>query len=381
MTTAVFFIADRVSPSSRLRVLQYAGFLRRDGVAVRLCPTRPSKYLTYPAGLPGFSWCRLLYGVFGMSLILVQRTYQICAYVPGANVVFLQKDLLFRSRFAFLEQLLFALARMWRVRVVFDVDDAIYLGTSVAHLPHLRAKIWRIANAATMVLAGSEPIASELRPHSKSVQFAPTCIALNARPVRPCSGAAAELRLLWAGVATNARHLVLLSAALRLLGDTVPVRLELVTRRPDLPAGLLTGCLDVRLTEWSPDSEREALSRADIALAPLADEPFTRAKCGGRLLSYFAAAVPVVASPVGAQARMVLHGRTGLVATSPDEWFDGLSTLCASPSLRRQLGQAGRTLVEEHFAAQRQYPRWRDWVLGSAAASSGRTHADHLPAT
>lgn len=380
MVTVAFFIADRVSASSRLRALQYVDFLRGDGVEVRVCPTRPSKYLPYPARLPKATWCRLLYGVLGVGLIVAQRTFQICAYVPRASVVFLQKDLLFRSRLTFLERLLFALARAWRVRVVFDLDDAIYLGTAAATLPHLRTKIRRLARAATIVLAGSKPIASELLPHSKEIQLSPTCLALGARPARCYARSAAELRLVWTGTASNAQYLTLVYAALRRLSETLPVRIELVTRLTDLPQGVLTALPNVRLTEWSEAGEAEALDRSDVALAPLADEPFARAKCGGKLLSYFAAAIPVVASPVGAQALMVRHDVTGLVATSDDEWVNWLAALGVSRSLRRRLGQAGRTFVEEHLAAQRHYPQWRDWVLGPAAISYRRARAGHLPA-
>jgi len=137
---------------------------------------------------------------------------------------------------------------------------------------------------------------------------------------------------------------------------------------------------NVRLTEWSEVSEAEALDRSDAALAPLADEPFARAKCGGKVLSYFAAAIPVVASPVGAQAFMVRHGITGLVATSGEEWLSCLTALWTSQPLRRRLGDAGRRFVEENLAAEQHYPQWRAWVLGPNSVTPGRGHAGHLPA-
>lgn len=377
----VCFVADRVSASSRLRVLQYERCLRRDGVTVRVCVTRPSKYLPYPVGLPDVSGLRALYGLLGVSLIVLQRLYQICAHVPRADVVLLQKDLLFRSRLDFLERLLVGVARVRGARLVFDIDDAIYLGTSMMSLPRLDAKVQRVASAASVVLAGSEPIASHLRPFSGDIRLAPTCLTLEGRPAPRSSRPNRMLSLAWVGTASSARHLEVVSASLRQLARRGLVRIEVVTRLADLPDELLNALPDVELTEWTETAEAEILARSHIAVAPLLDEPFTRAKCGGKVLAYFAAALPVVASPVGAQAIMVRHDSTGLIATSEDEWSECLAQLCHSGALRERLGRAGRAYLEAHRSAERQYSQWRHWVLGPEAARLGRSVADHLPAT
>lgn len=306
---------------------------------------------------------RFLYLVLGMVAIIGQRVCQICTIVPRVTVVLLQKDLLFRSRASLLERLLIAIARLCRVRVVFDVDDPIYLGTSLGALPHMRPKIAAIARGATAVLAGSDPIARQLRPHSKELWLAPTCIKLGERPVRTYETRGEALRLTWSGTASNARHLALICDSLRQLWSTVPMQIEIVTRLVDMPVDLLRE-FDPRLTEWSNYSEAIALHRADVALAPLEDNMWTQAKCGGRILSYFSAAIPVIASPVGAQGAMVRHDLTGLVATTTEDWTASLTALSRSQTLRTRLGQAGRTFVEDNLAAHQRYPEWRERVMG-----------------
>lgn len=358
------FVADRVSASSRLRALQYADLLVRDGIVVRVCATRPSKYLPRPQWLPGRGALRLLYLVLGVMAITAQRIWQICTVVPRATVVLLQKDFLFRSRIDILERLLIAVARLCQVRVVFDIDDPIYLGTSVNALPHMRSKIEATARGATAVLAGSDPIARQLRPFSNELWLAPTCIMLRERPVRTYEIMETAVRLVWTGTASNARHLALIHDSLRQLRSVVPFHIEIVTRLADLPADLLRG-FDLRLTEWSEHSESIALGRADIALAPLDDNAWTRAKCGGRILAYFSAAVPVIASSVGAQGVMVRHDLTGLVATTSEDWTTSLIALSRSQQLRVRLGQAGRAFVENNLSAQHCYPEWRERIMGS----------------
>lgn len=364
--TIVFLVADCTSASSRLRVLQYTDLLRQDDVDVIICRTRPSKYLWPPPRLSRSRYSRQLYAMMGVIVIIIQRLLQIVAVVPQADVVVLQKDLLFRTRLRFLERGVFAMARLRRSRVVFDLDDAIYLGTSQRPMPQMSAKVSYLARSADLVLAGSEPIATAQRPHAKSVVVVPTCIMLADRPKRSYARPPDALRLAWVGTSTNARHLDLVAGAIRHLSEQGHVSVEIVTRLVDFPDNVLAG-LDVHLTEWDEMAEAAVLQRADVALAPLFDTPWTQAKCGGRLLSYFAAAVPVLASSVGAQAEFVQHDRTGLIATSHAEWITGLCALRDNEDLRRRLGQAGRMFVETHLSARRWYPYWRDQLLGAGA--------------
>lgn len=364
------FVADRVSASSRLRALQYADMLTRDGVAVRICATRPSKYLPRPSWLPAGHPALVVYQVFGMVLVVMQRVWQICSVVPRVDVVLLQKDLIFRSRLRALESLLFLVARVCNVRLVFDVDDAIYLGTSIATLPYMYPKIAAIARSSDVVLAGSETIARELRPHAQELRLAPTCVKLRQRPKRTYEIEAGTVHMVWTGTASNARHLDSITEPLRSLNKLIPLQLEIVTRLADLPTGFPQG-LNLRLTEWSEHEEAAALRRADIALAPLGDSRWAKSKCGGRILAYFAAALPVVASPVGAQGDMVRHRTTGLHATTADDWRTALEILVANVDLRARLGRAGRDFVETTLDADKNYPQWREWVLGSRAGSSG----------
>lgn len=363
--TVAMFVADRVSASSRLRALQYTDLLEQDGILVRVCATRPSKYLPRARWLPRQGPLRFTYLALGVIAIFAQRLWQIFTIVPRSTVVLLQKDLLFRSRVGALERLLIAVSRLCNVRVVFDIDDPIYLGTSLSALPHMCSKIEAIAQSVTTVLAGSDLIARQLRPHSKELWLAPTCIRLRERPIRTYEMTSRALRLVWTGTSSNARHLELIRDALCQVRNSIPVQIEIVTRLADLPVDLLRG-FELRLTEWSEDSETAALGRADVALAPLEDNAWTRAKCGGRILAYFSAAIPVVASPVGAQSAMVRHELTGLVATTLEDWTGSLLALSRSQTLRARLGHAGRTFVADNFAAEQRYPEWRERVMGSA---------------
>ena len=133
----VFFLEGRNVPSSRFRVEQYVPLLKEDEISPILLYTNPNKYLWYP------KWCtsspmRLIVALLQMLAIVIQRVLQILFFVPRANVVVLQRDFLFRVSLPALEWLLFKVVFVCRqfkeMRVVFDVDDAIYLEFGCSHM-------------------------------------------------------------------------------------------------------------------------------------------------------------------------------------------------------------------------------------------------------
>jgi hypothetical protein len=109
-----------------------------------------------------------------------------------------------------------------------------------------------------------------------------------------------------------------------------------------------------RIGQYIPYFEKAGF---DIGIMPLVDEPFQRGKCGCKILQYMSASLPVVASPVGINAELVGHGYRGFLASRKEEWREALTALIAAPELRREMGQAGRAFVEQHYSVRAWFPR------------------------
>jgi glycosyltransferase involved in cell wall biosynthesis len=74
-------------------------------------------------------------------------------------------------------------------------------------------------------------------------------------------------------------------------------------------------------------------------------------------VQYMACGLPVVASPVGVNSRIVEHGQTGFLASSSTEWLNTLVTLSQNANLRNDFGMAGRRKVEREYCLQVTAPR------------------------
>ncbi len=256
-------------------------------------------------------------------------------------------------------------------RVVFDLDDAIYLrkprriGEPPGDARARRAKFEATCRLAAVVAAGNEVLAAAARPFARRTVVLPTPIDVSGyRPSAPDPSRPPVV--VWIGRPENLVYLDLVRPALARLAARVPgLALRVVCSRfpewDDVP---------LERVHWSAETEAAALATADVGIMPLADDGWTRAKCAFKLLQYMAAALPCVASPVGANREAVLDGVTGYLAPDSNAWEDALSRLVAAPELRVRLGAAGRRHVEARYGLPA-YARAYAALLAELAAGSG----------
>jgi glycosyltransferase involved in cell wall biosynthesis len=112
------------------------------------------------------------------------------------------------------------------------------------------------------------------------------------------------------------------------------------------------------------DDVAEQLARADVFVLSSRSEGLPMA-----ILEAMAAGLPVVATAVGGIPELVADGETGLLVPpgDADALAEALRRLVADPELRRRLGDAARTRVEERFslaATRRAHVELYDRLLG-----------------
>jgi hypothetical protein len=156
------------------------------------------------------------------------------------------------------------------------------------------------------------------------------------------------LTLVWIGSSSTLKGLECFAPTLSALGRAVPgVRLKLICDRfvefPDLP---------VERCVWNEATEASELASADIGIGWVPADPWSRGKCGLKVLQYQAAGLPVVANPVGVQADFVRDSETGFRANTTEEWVNAIRSLAADANLRQRLGEAGRKQVEARYSVE-----------------------------
>ncbi len=325
MSTVVLLGYDLEQPSFRHRMRTLIGTLDAAGWEVRA--------ERFPSGR---------YGI---------RTWERRSLLREADVVVLHQ-----IKLSAMEARLFA---SFSRRRIFDVDDAIYvrkprqLGDAPDDSRWRKRKFAATCRWVDVVAAGNDVLAEVARASAPAVMVLPTSIDTAA--YQPTTATAADPpTIVWIGSPENLVYLEMIRPALARLTTRYPtLKMRVICSRfPDWPL------INVERIAWSSATEAKELAAAHIGVMPLTDDEWARGKCAFKLLQYMAAALPCVASPVGANTEAVIDGFNGFHARTVDDWERHLEALIRSPELRARFGASGRAHVESRYAMRTYQARY-----------------------
>lgn len=248
-------------------------------------------------------------------------------------------------------------------RVVYDIDDALmFHNRPVGRISRWRTQRRYLATARVLdhVVAGNEYLAGLFRKKGCRTTVIPTVIDATRYGVKK-HGPTAGPRLVWIGSHSTLPYLQNFLRAIEKAARDVPglklLTIADVTVRSDR--------IEVEHEPWTESGETAALSRGDIGIAPTPNDPWTMGKCGFKILQYMAAGLPVIASPVGANAQIVVEDETGLLPQRAEDWAGAIARLAHDDAVRTRMGAAARRRVEAEYSLERAADQWAE-LLGSA---------------
>jgi glycosyltransferase involved in cell wall biosynthesis len=333
-----FSLYGQQAASTRYRLTQYIPGLREHGIDLRVSPLLTDTYLrsrfagrsTLSAGL-AWSALRRLGELATLhradAAVLYAELLPLC---PGG----VERALLSRP-------------------YVYDLDDAFYLRYRTGRLarlaPLLGEKCDRVVAGAAAVTAGSPVLHAYARQFNPRTTLIPTVVDIT-RHVPDPSRRTGPFTVGWVGSPSTAKYLGEVVAPLERLGREGPVRLVVMGGTAPAVSGV-----EVVQLPWSEAAEVPLINSFDVGIMPLTDDAWSRGKCAFKLIQYMACAVPVVASPVGAN-RVVVTPECGMLAAGDTEWLEALRMLRDGAGIRRQMGEAGRERVVAGYSLQSALP-------------------------
>jgi glycosyltransferase involved in cell wall biosynthesis len=329
--------------SSRVRIFQYLPRLATAGIEAVAAPLLGDDYVR---SLYGTGARRLgpVLSAYGHRLAWLARRHEF-------DVVWIEKEL-----FPFIP----AWAEAWPLRrhtpTLVDFDDAVFhrydRHPSAMVRGLLGRKIDRIMASADAVVVGSDYLAERAkRSGARRICFLPSVVDIGRYRPKPATSSDLAPAIAWIGTPLTANYLEPLRPILADLVSSGRARLRLIGAGAEALAGLAAERLG-----WSEIREADDIAAADIGVMPLPDEPFERGKCGYKLVQYMAAGLPTVASPVGANVRIVIPDETGFLPNDIESWRTALERLVGDRLLRQRLGQAGRSRAQQHYSLDASTP-------------------------
>ncbi len=334
LRVAAFTGGETIS-SRRFRVHQYVPHFQRKGISVT----------EYGARFGSWPPTEKIQRPFWLAATLVDR-------LPGVaksywhDVTFLQREMV--STMLTLEGF------THRPRVL-DVDDAIWLNARAAK------KFPALVRICDGVVCGNDFIAENVRQWNEELIVVPT--AVDTDRFRPEGGLREEQKQIigWSGLHAGFKYLLGIedalvkvlekrkNAVLRVVSDAKPVFRTLDRSR-------------VEYIPWSPANEVKTIQEMTAGLMPIDDSPWSRGKCSYKMLLYMSCGVPVVVSPFGMNQELLRLGKVGFGARKQLEWVESIAWLLDNPGQGREMGVAGRKVIEERYSLNLQAPRLASYL-------------------
>ncbi|MDD2707023.1 MAG: glycosyltransferase family 4 protein [Verrucomicrobiae bacterium] len=325
---------------SRFRVYQHLPMLKEEGVEGVVSPAVPSADYGPDGGRKSLGV--VLKNGFKTFTRRVRNLHELRDY----DYVFVQKTVLpapfFNMEWRFSRQ----------VKVIFDLDEPIFLKRPDSSLlgglwPQER-RLLAICRSAHRVVVENSFLAKFVSRAGVDPAVIPSAIDIKAYEI--AGDAKKSPRKIpavgWIGSQRQQAELRLATPSLIDLHSRTPFVVRLI----GATLGAIPARFPIECKPWDLRTEAADLASLDIGLAPREDTEWNQCCSGLRILQYWAAGVPVVASPVGVYSEMVRDGENGFLAGNRDEWTEKLCLLIKNQELRRKFASEGRRTLQKSYS-------------------------------
>lgn len=234
-------------------------------------------------------------------------------------------------------------------KIVFEFDDDM-LSQEEWHGAYELYRTERVKNELKAMLATADAVTvtteylkEKYAPYAKRVIVSPNYLPLANWPKAEPHGTD-EFRVLWAGAPSHFGDLQMVADVLKEFATrSLNIKFYFFGREP---VGLDSIKDQVAVVPWCEFEEypvKLAQLKADVAIAPLADVPFNKAKSWIKVLEYWGVGYPVVASNMGPYKGMG-EGNLYLCSTK-NEWLMALNGLWRHLDTRQALADKGKKAV------------------------------------
>lgn len=342
MTVHFFTKGDERLPDSRQRAFRIAEELNARGIAAIV--HRPSVLQISETRWP-------------KKLQLIFSTIRSLFSIRPDDIVFLQRTI--SNKYFFVS--IVAYLSVFRRKMIFDFDDAIYLHDS------FKTKV--LTRMADAVIVCSRALEAWARTYNDNIYVIHTTVKLAdyERFTNEYSSEPERVTIGWTGVARNHyENLRFLSGVLARLGkEEIPCRFVLVGAGhiqkihelfENIP-GLQVEFID-DLAWDDPESIPREIQKFDIGVNPLVDKgEWNLARSSFKPYEYMACGVANITSAVGEITFVIQDGVNGMLADSEDEWVEKMTRLISDKGLRAKLGRAGQETMRTKEAFEVVIPR------------------------
>ncbi len=259
------------------------------------------------------------------------------------------------------------------IRYIVDYDDAIFhkydMHNNKIIQGLLKNKIAKVMKYADHVIVCNAYLESYAKKYNDRTFRLPTVVLLDKYKKEMETFQEKEDKnfvIGWIGSRTTSIYILEILPVIKKFVDTYQdVRFDLVGFDKALLSQKDIEKYQLNIISWSEEKEIENILTFDIGIMPLHDDPWSRGKCGFKLVQYMSCKKPVIASPVGINTSLVKESENGFLAKSLDEWFRAFETLYLNKELRETIAVDNFNKIELEYNHEINCRNYVDLIKGT----------------
>jgi len=309
-------------PSSRYRFYNYKKCFEKDGIKLMISPLFDSKYFKEKSKYKKiqiviFSYIKRIKQILKLltknSYDLVLIEYELLPYFP-----------------AFFEKIL----NKRGIKYIVDYDDAIFhkydlhKNSLIRYL--LKNKIPTVMKNATHIIACNQYLEDFAKRYNKNITRLPTVVLLDKYKEKMKNHKKRDDKYIigWIGSKTTSVYVLdIMDILIKFLDHHEDVELHLVGFDKPLLEKKGIKNKKIKVFQWKEEEEIDRILDFDVGIMPLRDTPWSKGKCGFKLIQYMSCKKPVIASPVGINSSIVENGKNGYLVKHKNDWYGLLENI------------------------------------------------------
>lgn len=329
------------APSQRLKYEQYYKHIEKDGFEIKTSSFVSLSFweIIYKKG---YFFLKVLHTILGY----LKRTFNLFT-LRKYDIVYIH---LWVTPFGF--PIYEWLVRLIAKKVVYDIDDMIFLGHSSEANQFLESlkgkrKMIYLMKTSDHVITCTPTLDNFVKQYnSKTTDISST---INTDLYSPKNHKKQGVVTLgWSGSHSTSKYVKLLENIFESLLKKGYKFKVLVIGDSDFT--FKNKEIQLQAIPWSLTSEVEDLKNIDIGLYPLPNEEWVLGKSGLKALQYMALGIPTIATNIGANPRIINHGENGFLVNNEKEWIDSIELLIKETEKRNVIGKKAIKTVEDKFS-------------------------------
>jgi len=306
-----------------------------------------------------------------MNILFYASDTHCCGHVRGeelarvinkdesTNSLIVKSDIL-KSDFAWADVMIFQrqmsesvlakmeMAKKLGIKTIYDIDDMLLeIPESMGEVhdafskPEIKRVITLFLQNVDLVITASMELAKAVRRRCET----PICVLKNGVCVEDWTDAPhvddGKTTIGWMGSRSHIYDVAVVSEALRRVMQDTDAHLKLI------------GWVASEEFDWLGEFEGRVheegwveintlpfiMADIDIGIAPMQDTPFNRCKSSVKWMQHSAMGIPTVASDIPPYTDDIAHAKTGMLATTEEEWYNCLKALVLDDGLRNTIGK------------------------------------------